>query len=257
MKGMSKVDRRAPVERALRQVNLAEYGDRRPRQLSGGQQQRVALARAIVTEPRLLLLDEPLSSLDHRIRLQLRAELRRLQRALGLTGVYVTHDHSEALALGDRIAVMRDGAVVEYGTPRQVFSRPRTRYAAEFLGVGNVIEVTRVTRTGDRVRCATALGEVEVAAPGTEEDVDAICLGHTDLRITSWPEAADREASPEGWAGTVVGLEYEKGGVAVAVELVDSGQSLTAFVPGSTELSISDKVSVQADWSAAFPLTRP
>lgn len=144
MAGLPKREQGARVAEALDLVHMSGFGDRKPAQLSGGQQQRVALARAIATRPKLLLFDEPLSSLDQKIRVELRAQLRQIQVDLGFTGVYVTHDHSEALALGDEIAVMRDGYVVEVGGPVEMFTSPRHSYTAQFLSVGTTLPIESV-----------------------------------------------------------------------------------------------------------------
>jgi iron(III) transport system ATP-binding protein len=130
---------RKRVQAALELVGLAALADRPAPYLSGGQQQRVALARALVYEPEVLLLDEPLSNLDAKVREQVREELRALQRQLNITTVYVTHDQIEALALSDVVAVMRDGKVLEVGTPRDLYERPRTRFVAQFLGTTNLL----------------------------------------------------------------------------------------------------------------------
>jgi ABC-type Fe3+/spermidine/putrescine transport system ATPase subunit len=130
----------ARVREVLHKVRLAGYEARLPHTLSGGEQQRVALARAIVTSPRVLLLDEPLAALDLKLRKGLREELRRLQRELGMTFVYVTHDQEEALSMSDRIAVLRDGAVQQVGSPREVYERPASRFVAEFVGTANLFE---------------------------------------------------------------------------------------------------------------------
>lgn len=127
------------VEDALRLVRIQELADRRPAQLSGGQRQRVALARAVVTEPRLLLLDEPLGALDQNLREEMQVELRKLQRNLGVTTVMVTHDQREAIVLSDRIAVMKNGRVEQIGTPTDIYDHPRTRYIATFTGVENLL----------------------------------------------------------------------------------------------------------------------
>jgi ABC-type Fe3+/spermidine/putrescine transport system ATPase subunit len=127
------------LEDGLRKVNLTGFADRYPGQLSGGQQQRVALARALVLNPDILLLDEPLSNLDAKIRVQVRAEIRTLQRELGITTVYVTHDQEEALSLSDRVAVMRDGRVLQVATPKELYERPATRFVADFVGTNNFI----------------------------------------------------------------------------------------------------------------------
>jgi spermidine/putrescine transport system ATP-binding protein len=128
------------VNRRLEMLGLEEMADRYPHQLSGGQQQRVALARALVNEPEVLLLDEPMSALDARLRSQVQVELRRLQRKLGQTFILVTHDQAEALVVSDRIAVMNEGEIIQHGSPKEVYEQPRTRFVAEFLGAANLIE---------------------------------------------------------------------------------------------------------------------
>jgi iron(III) transport system ATP-binding protein len=128
------------VRDALDLVGLSAYGDRRPAQLSGGQQQRVALARTLVIEPEVLLLDEPLSNLDARLRVEMRSELRRLQRKLGLTAIYVTHDQEEANAIADRLAVLDQGRIQQIGTPLDLYDRPANRFVATFLGTANVVD---------------------------------------------------------------------------------------------------------------------
>jgi ABC-type Fe3+/spermidine/putrescine transport system ATPase subunit len=152
------------VKRALEMVNLVGYEKRSATTLSGGEQQRVALARAIVTGPRVLLLDEPLGALDLKLRKGLQEELRRLQRALGMTFIFVTHDQEEALAMSDRIAVMNQGRVEQVGTPVEIYERPSTRFIAEFVGSGNFFEGTgdgRVVRTRDGLSIeSAATGEV-------------------------------------------------------------------------------------------------
>ena len=134
----AEIDRK--VREALDLVGLSAYGDRRPAQLSGGQQQRVALARTLVIEPEVLLLDEPLSNLDARLRVEMRSELRRLQRKLGLTAIYVTHDQEEANAIADRIAVLDQGRVQQIGAPLDLYDWPANRFVATFLGTANLID---------------------------------------------------------------------------------------------------------------------
>jgi ABC-type Fe3+/spermidine/putrescine transport system ATPase subunit len=130
---------RERVGRALEMVQLHGLGDRRPRQLSGGQQQRVALARALVNEPQVLLLDEPLGALDLKLRRQMQGELTALNRQLGITFIYVTHDQEEALTMSDRIALMRAGRIEQIGPPRELYDRPTSRYVADFIGETNLI----------------------------------------------------------------------------------------------------------------------
>lgn len=128
------------VERALQMVRLPGFGNRSPRQLSGGQQQRVAVARAIVIEPAVLLLDEPLSALDRRLRQEMQVELQRIQRESGLTTIFVTHDQEEALTLSDRVAILDGGRILQIGAPAEVYERPKTRFAAAFLGDSNFLQ---------------------------------------------------------------------------------------------------------------------
>jgi putative spermidine/putrescine transport system ATP-binding protein len=140
---------RERVERVLDLVAMSGMGDRSPSQLSGGQQQRVALARAIVIEPRVLLFDEPLGALDKKLRSQMQFELRQLQRRLGITAMYVTHDQEEALTLSDRIAVMDRGRIMQVGTPREIYERPRDMFVADFIGGANFLPGRVVNLDGD------------------------------------------------------------------------------------------------------------
>jgi len=137
LQGVAKDEIARRVTAALASVGLASFAERQPKALSGGQQQRVALARSIVVEPKLLLLDEPLSNLDARLRLEMRSELSRLQKELGITMIYVTHDQSEALALADRIVVMRQGRIEQIDTPANIYERPVSGFVAEFIGFEN------------------------------------------------------------------------------------------------------------------------
>jgi iron(III) transport system ATP-binding protein len=151
--------------RTLETVGLAEFAPRSAAQLSGGQQQRLALARALVAEPSLLLLDEPLSNLDALLREQMRSELRRLQKEVGVTAVYVTHDQSEALALSDRIAIMHNGRIKQIGTPHQIYHQPRNAFVATFVGRSNLFRGKLLERNSGHARIATALGPVLCQAP--------------------------------------------------------------------------------------------
>lgn len=141
MRKVSKVEIERKVRWALELVGLEGFENRYPEQLSGGQQQRVALARALVVEPEVLLLDEPLSNLDAKIRERLRAEIRRIQRELGITTIYVTHDQEEAMAVSDRIAVMNVGRVEQIGEPLELYYHPKTEFVARFLGISNILEL--------------------------------------------------------------------------------------------------------------------
>ncbi|HEX6302682.1 MAG TPA: ABC transporter ATP-binding protein [Anaerolineales bacterium] len=165
-------EREDRVNEALEMVGLSGLGNRQPGQLSGGQQQRVALARALVTQPKLLLLDEPLSNLDAKLRVTMREEIRRLQRSLGITVVYVTHDQEEALSLSDTIAVMDRGEILQIGSPAEVYELPATRFVAKFLGLSNffrgeVVAVNNggaVVKFGDYAARARVTSEAQVGS---------------------------------------------------------------------------------------------
>jgi iron(III) transport system ATP-binding protein len=169
----------AEIERRLAavldKVNLGGLEGRYPGQLSGGQQQRVALARALVLNPEILLLDEPLSNLDAKIRVQVRTEIRRLQRELGITTVYVTHDQEEALSLSDRIAVMRQGLILQIATPKELYERPATRFVADFVGVNNFIAGTCREAGDGRVVVDTPLGRLH-GRPGRTVKAGERCV---------------------------------------------------------------------------------
>ena len=157
---------RRRVDEVSRMLGLGGLLRRRPGQLSGGQRQRVAMGRALVREPEVFLLDEPLSNLDAKIRVQVRAEIRKLQRELGITTVYVTHDQEEALSLSDRVAVMRDGHVLQVGVPRELYERPRTRFVADFVGTNNLVVGTARAREGEVLLVETALGPIRASPAG-------------------------------------------------------------------------------------------
>ena len=158
MKGVDKATRHGKANELLELVDMTGYADRLPAQLSGGQQQRVALARALVTEPKVLLLDEPLSALDPFLRIRMRAELKKLQRELGITFIHVTHGQDEALALGDELVVMNNAVIEQAGTAREVWSAPKTEFVARFMGGHNVIsfEGGKVALRADEVKLGDA-----------------------------------------------------------------------------------------------------
>jgi putative spermidine/putrescine transport system ATP-binding protein len=164
--GRGKAERHAAAEAALAQVKLPGYGGRRPAQLSGGQRQRVALARALVMKPKVLLLDEPLGALDLKLREAMQEELKALQRALGITFVFVTHDQGEALSMADRVAVFNRGKIVQLGTPEEIYERPRTRFVADFVGSSNVLPPDYTRAFGGPAAWASLRPEaVQLAAP--------------------------------------------------------------------------------------------
>jgi ABC-type Fe3+/spermidine/putrescine transport system ATPase subunit len=171
LKKMSRSEIDQSISRVLKLVNLTGLGDRYPGQLSGGQQQRVALARALVLNPDVLLLDEPLSNLDAKIRIQVRAEIRKLQKDLGITTIYVTHDQEEALTLSDRIAVIDHGKLQQLGSPRDLYEKPETPFVADFIGINNLIPgtVQEVNSTDRWIKVETKVGPM-------------VCLGDSRFR---------------------------------------------------------------------------
>jgi iron(III) transport system ATP-binding protein len=160
MRKLRRADVRNRVSEALQMVRMTDRADYKPNELSGGQQQRVALARAMVIHPKCLLLDEPLSNLDAKLRLEMRGEIRRICKEAGLTAVYVTHDQKEALSIADRLAVMHSGVLQQCGTPREVYRRPTNRLVANFIGETNFIEGTVMRVDGNKVQVTTSLGNV-------------------------------------------------------------------------------------------------
>ncbi|MGW6566195.1 ABC transporter ATP-binding protein [Streptomyces sp. NPDC054975] len=212
MRKVRGAERRARAAELLDLVGLAGHGDRFPHQLSGGQQQRVALARALALRPRLLLLDEPLSALDARVRVTLREEIRRLQLELGITTVFVTHDQEEALSMADRVAVMNGGRLEQCATPTELYERPATDFVAEFIGTmnrvpgravdgGGQVEVLGVTlpvrepdgRTGD-VRVLLRPEALEVTAGGSAHVTTASFHGPTTRLRIALPDGTDVKA---------------------------------------------------------------
>ena len=161
MRGVPRAETDARVRAAIDLVKLGEHAKKLPGQLSGGQQQRVAIARAVVLEPSLVLMDEPLSNLDAKLRLDMRTEIRRLHQSLGLTTIYVTHDQEEALSLADRLVVMREGRVQQVGTPDELYESPTSWYVADFMGYRNILPATVVSASG---------GEAVVQLTGTAGD---------------------------------------------------------------------------------------
>ena len=194
---------RERVERVLTTMELDHLADRQATKLSGGQQQRLALARALVIEPPLLLLDEPLSNLDAKLRESLRFELKRLQRELGITSVYVTHDQVEALALSSKIAVMSNGKVMQLGRPRDIYENPNSRFVAEFIGTSNFITGTVASVDGEFVTVETTEGRLRVRS------THAVPVG-SDAIVSIRPEAVALSVAgaggpaPNEWSGQVV-----------------------------------------------------
>jgi len=215
----------ARLAEGLRKVNLTGYESRYPGQLSGGQQQRVALARALVLNPDLLLLDEPLSNLDAKIRGQVRAEIKKLQGELGITTIYVTHDQEEALSLSDRVAVMKDGRVQQVGAPKELYERPRTRFVADFVGTNNLVpgRVREQAKAGLVVD--TALGALRAVADGPVGERCVLAIRPENMAITAGATGGEGNAV----RGRVSFIAYLGSALRYDVEAA-SGQVLQADI---------------------------
>jgi iron(III) transport system ATP-binding protein len=177
MRKIPAAQQKTRIQESLAIVGLEGLEKRRPGQLSGGQQQRVALARAIVTEPDILLFDEPLSNLDAKLRVQVRVEIREMQKRLGITSIYVTHDQDEALAISDRIVVMNQGRIEQLGDPHAIYLHPRTSFVAGFIGLANIFDAKVLSRDGERCTVDTPIGPLSLIdreqglAPGSTVSV--------------------------------------------------------------------------------------
>jgi spermidine/putrescine transport system ATP-binding protein len=205
MQGKPKEEVQGTVDRMLALVKMEALADRRTDAISGGQQQRVALARALAPHPRVLLLDEPLSALDYKLRKEMQGELKRLQNETGITFIFVTHDQEEALTMSDRIAVMSEGNILQVGSPREIYDHPRERFVADFIGDTNFLEAEIVDREGGRARLRLASG-AEIGADLPAGEVPAASRVSLAVR----PEHA-RLAEPGNGAaleGTLATITY-------------------------------------------------
>lgn len=235
VRGLSVKERNAKADEMIEKVHLGEFANRLPGQLSGGQQQRVALARAAITEPRVLLLDEPLSALDEHLRIQMRAELRRMQKDLGITFIHVTHTQMEAIALSDIVVVMDKGHIRQAGSARDIYSAPRDRYVAEFIGGQNVLSgrISDIDKGTARLGGDT-FGQIVVPLPeghrkskGEKLDI-AIRRDDVDLR----PVAAQPDLPPSATSivGRVQAIEYQGNYVKVQIDAAEN-DDFVSFMP--------------------------
>jgi len=176
------------IARVLEIVQMEQYADRNPNQLSGGQQQRIALARALVIEPDILLLDEPLSNLDAKLRLEMRQEIKRIHSEAGITSVYVTHDQKEALSLADRMAVMKDGKIIQIGTPREIYNAPINSFVADFIGETNFIQGKLKSKSVDFYIFDSPIGQITATGNNIGESDNLICSVRPEsISITDMP----------------------------------------------------------------------
>lgn len=242
MQRLSKALIRERVGKALELVRLSGLGARFPHQLSGGQQQRVALARALVTEPSVLLLDEPLGALDLKLRQEMQLELKRLQRELKITFLYVTHDQEEALKISDRLAVMHQGRVLQVGTPQEIYERPATRFVADFIGESNFLEGRVVHTAGTRA-------VVQIGLLQTNVFTDSPLQVNQTVTLALRPERIQLCLPDEGngtWTGLVEELLYAgketRYRVRVSPEII-----LTVSSPGANGITVGERVGLRWD----------
>ncbi|MDG1695070.1 MAG: ABC transporter ATP-binding protein, partial [Ilumatobacter sp.] len=231
-KKFSKPEIAARVDQLLELVDLTSYGDRMPSTLSGGQQQRVALARSLAPQPKVLLLDEPFSALDTALRVQVRAEVARILRDIGVTTIFVTHDQDEAFVLGDKVAVMQSGRIEQFGTPDELYRSPRTPWVAGFVGEANFVVGTVTDETAAEI-AATPIGMIPIDdhRVNSAESKVRVLVRPEQIALTSWSNSDDR---PVGEVATVVNVEYYGHDVRYELQL-DDGTSLAARTH-STEL---------------------
>jgi iron(III) transport system ATP-binding protein len=248
LRRLAGADIAARVNAGFEKVKLTGYGDRYPGQLSGGQQQRVALARALVLNPKILLLDEPLSNLDAKIRVQVRQEIRKLQKELGITTVYVTHDQEEALTLSDHIAVFNEGRVLELGEPKRLYERPSTRFVADFIGINNLLPGQATASDPARgVRVRTSVGELTALYDGS------LAAGDPCILCIRPENAAIGEGAPDhnrvhgritfaAYLGSTLRYDVDLGGGAIfKVDVRDLGRHVQ--LPAGADVTVSFPVS--------------
>ncbi len=247
MRRVSKADIAARTARVLDMVQLSGYAERYPRQLSGGQQQRVALARALVIEPRILLLDEPLANLDAKLRDEMRVFIRDLQKRVGITTVYVTHDQAEAMTMSDRVVVMFGGRIAQYGSPADIYERPATLDVAQFVGQVNIIsgKVVSIDAAG-HAQVATALGDLAVA--GVKPDAD----GRVTLVLR--PEAIELSNPGHGGIPATVSACYYSGSLVDYRLKTAGGETLNVQTFPRHRFAPGDSVSVHVAQETLWPV---
>lgn len=258
MSGKPEKEIRQTVLTALKQVHLTDKGNRKPAMLSGGQQQRVAIARALVNKPRVLLLDEPMSALDHRLRKEMQKELKGLQQELGITFVLVTHDQDEAFTMSDRVVVMNHGVIEQIGSPREIYEEPVNLYVARFVGEINVLDAVILERetNGYSAQLETSIVSLQTQAEFRKGDKVHILLRPEDIQIEP---AETSEASPHRLTGTVVQSYYRGATYDLALEM-DNGQHLvvTEFFDEDAETVVYDQgARVEVKWIHGWEVVLP
>jgi ABC-type Fe3+/spermidine/putrescine transport system ATPase subunit len=249
-RGASKDKIDSAVHEMLKLVDMAGYADRPATNLSGGQQQRVALARALVARPRVLLLDEPLSNLDAKLRDQMRIELREIQQRLGVTAVYVTHDQSEAMALSDRVIVMNRGRIEQIGQPREIYQSPSTAFVASFVGASNFLQGEVGEREGGLARVTLASGNrISVPDKGLSGKVQVALRPHF---CAARPATSPVPKGANALDGKLARVTYfgERSEAAVIVD----GRELLVYLPFDSSLNVGDDVLVTFAPADCIPL---
>ena len=244
----SKAEIAEKVRTILRMVGMEEYIDRPATQLSGGQQQRLALARALTREPKLLLLDEPLSNLDAQLREQMRSELQRLQKEWGVTSIYVTHDQSEALALSDRIAVMNKGLIVQLGTPKEIYHRPTSEFVAHFIGKTNLIHGTVDADVGVNAmqKVSTPVGALLAyfTAKIPAQKTMAVVIRPENIQVVGPTQTPPAGMSPENRLQGTIQREVYLGEIAEYTIALGNGVDIAVRMPPGRPIAVGDKVMV-------------
>ncbi len=250
VRGLSRADRDAKVRAALDLVQLGQFADRLPKQLSGGQQQRVALARALVFDPSLLLLDEPLSALDKKLRAELQEELKALHQRVGRTFVNVTHDQEEALSMSDRIAILNHGKLIQHGAPAELYERPRTRFVADFLGKSNFLEgVARLPTAQGFTLEAGGRNLAVRLAPGAAAPPDG-ARSLVSLRPEKVSLLAEGEATENAIEGRILAWAYLGTGFSLRVGTEALGELRVALPAWQASIAPSEGLPVRLGWAA-------
>ena len=234
--GVRKAEANQRAEAALALVGLAGYGARLPSELSGGQQQRVAVARAVVLQPQVLLFDEPLSNLDAKLRRHVREEIRELQQKLGITAVYVTHDQAEALAISDRVIVMRNAAIAQDGTPRELYEAPADRFVADFIGDANIVEARIESVAGDAAEVRLGHATLRLPHRGLRPGAALAAIRPASILLSARPGEGDLPGRVLKASYLGSHLEYELG--TEVGELFAIDPDATRLLPPDTAVGI-------------------
>ncbi|RUS43922.1 ABC transporter ATP-binding protein [Cohnella sp. AR92] len=245
MRGDSKRSRQRRTEELLALVDLEEKRDVYPHHLSGGQQQRIALARSLAVQPKLLLLDEPLSALDAQIRKNLRAEIRNIQKRLNMTTLFVTHDQEEALTMSDRVCIMNKGRIVQAGTPEEIYAKPRTEFAARFMGSYNVLTRPEAMRLFGRLEGSSdsfALRPESVKLIRPDEEEGARAGGKRIVEGT---------VDSVSVLGTILRYTVDSGGVRLTIDVLNDGRSIGIGERGSVRLALDPSQLLQLEQEGA------